>query len=385
MNIPYLNRLSEEWNEENQIVVWGFGTVAKRTMNKLIEDFKIAFIIDNNEEKAGKSYMSIPIMNFDDAKKTYDLAKYKIVVATTARWYHEIRRCLEGIGLKEYFHFCNMEQFITEWYWKNKGKAYISRVDTVVTTKCTLNCMHCNMFIPYYDKTQNIELANIIENVDLIFSNIDYIFYYILIGGEPFLNPYIGEIIDYIFNYTDQIGKLAIITNGMITLKDNTLEILKKYDVELSISDYTVEVNYQKKLSEFTSALDKEKIKYSLNKSLNWCDFGFPSAPFAFKDGEEAMKHMQNCSPLFLGINDGKVYYCNVAWSAMNSKQFQSVNDEAFDLRMQQEDNLEHKERLLEYTLGKVPNGYLEFCKVCGGCGSDNQRFVKAGCQTDGR
>lgn len=382
MEISYLDRLSEEWNKENEIVIWGLGMVARRTIQKISEDFTIPFIIDNGAEKDRKNLESIPVMTFDDAKQKYDLSKYKIVVATTARWYQEIRKSLEKIGLKEFVNFCNIEQFIPEWYWKNKNKAYILRADTVVSTKCTLNCMNCNMFIPYYKESQNVTFSEIRQNADLIFSNIDFIFSYILIGGEPFLNPEIGKIIDYIFkNYAKQIGRMEIVTNGTITLTEDTLKILKKYSVELSISDYTAEVKYKEKLDEFIIDLDKNGIKYFLNKALSWCDFGFPKAPFVFADGEETMTHMQNCSPMFLGINDGRMYYCNVAWSAMKSKMFKSDKEQSFDLRAESEDSIEKKHQLLEYSLGNIPNGYLEFCKVCGGCGSDNQRFVKAGCQ----
>jgi hypothetical protein len=124
-----------------------------------------------------------------------------------------------------------------------------------------------------------------------------------------------------------------------------------------------------------------EGITFYLNKTLDWVDFGFPSAPFSFSDGKEAMKHMHNCSPLFQGINNGRFYYCNVAWSASASNLFHSDNGEYFDLSLLHKDNKESKKRFLEYSLGNIPDDYLQFCKVCGGCGSDNDRYVTAGRQ----
>jgi hypothetical protein len=193
------------------------------------------------------------------------------------------------------------------------------------------------------------------------------------------MNPDIGSIIEYIAtNYSDKIGNIAIITNGTILIKDDVLDILNRFSVEISISDYTSEVNYTDTLRKLISRLDEKKVHYTVNQSILWNNFGFPEDLFSFETDDDTRRHMLSCSPLFLGINEGKICYCNVAWSAMKSKLF-TTEEETFDLKILH--GYEGRQRLLEYCMGDVPKGYLEFCKVCGGCGSDNNHFVDAGCQ----
>ena len=43
-----LNRLSEDWNDLIEIIVYGYGRVSVRNIGKLQQDFQIKYIIDNN-------------------------------------------------------------------------------------------------------------------------------------------------------------------------------------------------------------------------------------------------------------------------------------------------------------------------------------------------
>ena len=48
-----LDKLSDDWNGIKEIIPYGFGWEASRCIDKLMEDFSIPFIIDNNPLKSG--------------------------------------------------------------------------------------------------------------------------------------------------------------------------------------------------------------------------------------------------------------------------------------------------------------------------------------------
>lgn len=112
---------------------------------------------------------------------------------------------------------------------------------------CNLNCKGCSHFsnlVPtpcFADKDQ---FTKDIKQLTAYFSHIHKFF---LLGGEPLLNPLLGDYVKLIreaFPYTE----IIIVTNGLLllSLKEPLLTLMKENRVHISISDYT--------------CLDKEKI-----------------------------------------------------------------------------------------------------------------------------
>ena len=183
-----LYRLSEEWKEIDTIILYGAGIVFKICQNLFEKvNIKISFIIDRDVNKQGTSWNGIPIISYEDAKNKIENQKIVIMTAHTA--YNEIIDLLEKQGKKEYKDFCSIGQFICERFWKTKRKKCLYHVDMAITTKCTFQCRNCNMFIPYYKEQKDFTFEELKNNVDLLFSRIDYIVYFGLVGGEPLLNP----------------------------------------------------------------------------------------------------------------------------------------------------------------------------------------------------
>lgn len=275
---------SDSWQGINEIVLYGLGLVSERCIGKLTADFKVAFIID--QKKRGTKYQGISVLAYEDAAAMIKSEKKKIVVTTSQKVYLEIKNILEKEGLEEYEDFCWVEIFVVEWYWKNKNQINIFQVDTAVTTFCTFNCKNCNMFLPYYKDRQHYSFEELKADMDLLLKNTDYIFVYMFLGGEPFLNPQLHKIIEYAGNtYADRIGRLSITTNASVIPDDHTLHILKKYHVRIVISDYTKFMKYQKTFCRFKETMEERRIPYTVNTTLKWKDFGFPETKFDWGGG----------------------------------------------------------------------------------------------------
>lgn len=361
----------EGWDNLQGIIIFGFGRQGKKALKTLKKDFCIKAIIDNDKSKVGSTADNIPILQFNE-KLSELLFKYKIIITASERYYKEIAKQLETLNLKANNDFVMYKQFIFEWYFRFKNKLYIPKTDLPITSFCSLNCEKCHIFIPYWKCKEDYEITMLKHSVDLYFKYVDYVLDMDILGGEPFLFKYLDEIIKYIGdNYREKIGYLGLITNGTITPKNSTIELIKRFDMNISISDYSKELNYKEKVDNLCTELEKMKISYLRNTDIVWFDFGLPTDDIRYP-GEQAARHMSCCNTIYHVIHEGKFYCCGTAWAAQKSGLFPSSNYGYVDLESSENDSYEIKRKILECSLGTVPNGYLEFCQVCGGFGIDN-------------
>ena len=157
---------------------------------------------------------------------------------------------LEKFGLQSGKDFCSMEQFLTEWFWNYKKKVCLMEVHSTVTSRCTLKCKHCNMFMPYYKEHVGYTAKDILEDLELLFRHVDYIVAYRILGGEPLINNELEDMIKQIGDrYGDRIGNIGIITNGTLLPDEKLIETSKKYNVKFDFSDYTDVVDYKKRFA----------------------------------------------------------------------------------------------------------------------------------------
>ncbi len=373
--------LNETWNGIETIIVYGMGLVASRFIDKMMQDFQIPFMIDY--KKRGTKYRNIPIVAYEEAREELIQKKTKIVVMTSQRVYCDIQKILEEDGMTEGEDFCRIEQFVVEWYWTNRNMVNVIQVNTAVTTWCSLNCEKCNMFMPYYDNSvrHHYSIQEMKDDIDIFLSYVDYLFCYDILGGEPFLNRELKDLIEYIGeNYPHKVGRMEITTNGTIVPEDEVLLRIKKYNVMISISDYTEGLPYKEKMESLIKRLDEWEIPYIRNSMTEWKDFGFPKEPFHWGK-ENVCEHMKSCSPLFHGINDKKLYYCHVIWSAEKAGLYTVPKQDYIDLTQLDCNNLSDRKKVSNYCTGECERGFLGFCMVCGGCGADNTRVIPVGVQ----
>ena len=369
------SKLTDDWKDISELVIYGFGKVAHDNIDFFKSSFNIAYIVDSDKEKCNCEFKGISVKHVDDVKN--DLKNYKIVIMTANRNAALVGEDLEKFGLQSGKDFCSMEQFLTEWFWNYKKKVCLMEVHSTITSRCTLKCKHCNMFMPYYREHVDYTAKDILEDLELLFRHVDYIVAYEILGGEPLINGELADMIRQIGDrYGNRIGNIGIITNGTLLPDEQLIEISKKYNVKYDFSDYTDVVDYKKRFDSAVKIVSDADLRYSVNRSLRWCDFGFPVNNRMY-DFDKVREHMLSCGPIFHGLNDGKYYYCHVSWSADKAKLLKNVSDDYIDLRTLDDDD-RAKEAILEHSNGNMAKGFVKLCKICGGCGNDNTEFVKA-------
>lgn len=372
-----LGILDKKWLQTQEIVIYGFGVIARKCIDMLMEDFTIPYIVDNSPKMKGTFYKGIPIISQEEMKKQGQI--YPIVIIGTIGVYKSISAMLEQDGFAENKDFCIVDLFVAEWYWYNKKQVHLVEVHTSVTTRCTLQCKNCNMFMPYYKQHKDSDVAMFKQDMDQLFRVVDKVFSIGILGGEPLLNKDLADMIEYLHeNYRNRIGEISVITNGTLLPDDKLLNVWKKCNVRIHISDYTKTVPYEKRLQEFEQLMKANHVEYRINSSLVWCDFGFPENSFHFKD---VRTHMMECFPVFRGLNESKMYFCHVAWSAEKCGLYQLKESDYCNIAEIDEKKDEQRKEFLNMSLGGKQDWFLSFCKVCGGCGADNTKYIKAGLQ----
>jgi organic radical activating enzyme len=289
---------------------------------------------------------------------------------------------LKDIGLEEYKDFCIFERFALEWNLRWKNKCVLSKIDTVITTRCTLKCKNCNMFISHMTDQHDLDLSELKKNFDTFFESVDYVYEYTLLGGEPFLHKNIKEILTYMGErYGTRIGKINLISNGTVVPAEEVLEVMEKYQVMVNISDYTHVVPYEDKLNKVERVFESHGIEYYVIPNNTWKDVLYPSCEYHTDNPKE---HMRLCGHGTHSVDGGKLYWCDPAFSAERFLGFAAREDDSLDLDLNQNNHSKFDASLniIKYILGDVnERGYMTICTKCAGVGWDNDNIVTAGIQ----
>ena len=390
------NLFMENWSPDDNYVIYGASKDAPRlieTMDHILNNhnLKISHIIDDNENSkilynypigsvsdvykfdqstyipekfVRKKYnQNIEIIRFEKYLSDKNINRNKIIIASDYN-YKFYKKLLENKGLREDKNFCNYKKIAAIWPYKLQGLTHLWRTDVLLTEKCTLNCTFCNMYMPHYEKQKHRDFEEIKLDIDIYFKRVDYVSVFHLIGGEPLLYPYAGQVIDYVSNnYRKKIGYFFLTTNGTITPKDAVLNSIKNNNIIIHISDYTDHINYGRKFNQTKANFDKYGIKYLIRNDASWTDFGDPKIE-KFKNLEETINHFDSCSAPFRGLNKLKYYYCHLNTSAVLSKMHSDDENNFINLNS----NNFNPEELLKLDLGFPKLGYVTFCKFCYGC-----------------
>lgn len=371
-----LSKLQGDWKNIGRIIPYGYGAEAKRSLHRIMKEFTVPFIVDQDPKKWGQIFNGVEIVSPQvlEHLEPHD----KVLITIAKRRYLEIKQVFDSYRLKENEQYCHLTKFFNEWYQQYRGEYCLYTLHMAITTACTLRCKHCNMFIPYHREAYMASLEDVKRDLELLFTRMDYVVSLDLIGGEALLNPNLPDILKYITNvHGKHIGKINITTNGVVIPSDELIQQLQDYGVAVSISDYTEAIGGKAHVEELVALLTEKNIFVSIMRNRIWCDFGFPRKPWNIP-AEKVRYHMLTCDPGWRGLNDGKFYFCHIAWSIEKTGLYKLKDTDYLDLAVMPTGE-ESKKKILNYSLGAMENEYMSFCKVCGGCGADNQQFVLAG------
>lgn len=182
----------------------------------------------------------------------------------------------------------------------------IPRIAVIVTTRCTLKCRKCASLIPYFEKQEDINYKEIIEDIKAIEKQVDRIYCLELVGGEPFLHPDLDIMLKYL-KKSEKIGVIEITTNAVVKISEKVLVELKDPKVIVKISVYGFN---KKSIIEMINIFKQMSIKYQILRQEQWWDFGQPKD--YKRSSSEINRNFYKCfaSSLCRGLYKGKLMIC---------------------------------------------------------------------------
>lgn len=363
----------------NRFYLFGAGDYGHQFLNIFRDEIEIAGFIDNSEKKIGQVIENIKCYALSDVR----LEKNEAIILTMS----QIARVkpveqLEKAGYQRNIDFFLIEEFISVYHVYKYDKVYFSAMSFLPSTICNLNCKNCLNFNPYAKQFYVREWDQLVKDVDLFFSCVDYIMLFHVSGGEPMLYKHTADLIEYIdTNYGHKIGTLRTVTNGTVVPKDEILEKLSKCNIEITVDDYREAVpRFNDRFDRLIEKLEEYGIKYYINKADSWIDLAPDTTDYSMLSEEELIRHRDSCNQSWEELRDGKIYSCNyAAYATVAGIAGEQDLEETYNLV---EYTSEKKKELVEFRLGFTEKGYTNFCKKCRGFTPENDEEVEPAEQT---
>lgn len=170
-----------------------------------------------------------------------------------------------------------LQEYIKEEYdnFYNKKILNIPQIEFCVTTKCTLKCKDCCALIPKFNSSSHIDMSleDFKSYIDKLLTAADMIRHFVILGGEPLINPALPQMIDYACRQ-DKIFIVQLITNGTMKFNNELINVLKKYNKKayVYISNYSINEDLKKLLKhdEIKNLLKENDIKLQMADNKEW-------------------------------------------------------------------------------------------------------------------
>ena len=341
--------------------LWGAGTYGGRLIEFMRNDLTFKAVIDSDPLKQGKDFHGLPVLSYDEARN--EMPEAKIVISLVQPY--EIRKFLLSEGFAENQDFYLIMDFLPIFY-KAKGKLVSFHANLIATTKCTLKCEACQTYIPRAKNHVNRSAAEMIKDIDLMFSYVDSFLTINFACGESLLNIELPEVCRYIYeNYSDRYLNVGIVTNGTIIPSDDVMRVLSESKVILSISEYVEHKITRKRLIEKCKEFSVNWFENTSCDQGNWYDFGDPNK-ISMTNPDNLKNRFTECWIPCACIYDGWLYLCAVqAWSHAVVGAGTREPGDAFDLTLPKtEKNSKDAYRILS----RQPElGYISHCMRCNG------------------
>lgn len=291
-----------------EIYFYGAGKYGTKALKCFLNEKEISYnfkgFIDTNRS-IGEEHEGYKILPLSYVPK---MATILITVAATNQIV-KIYQLLSKAGYSNIYVFCdvriaNRGDFLLDYAESTAdwGDCVLPQAEMHVADWCNLNCRGCTHFSPIFEHDFP-DIKSRIEDVEKLRSKFTHIVRFYLLGGEPFLNPEIGE---YIFQCRKILptSQIAIVTNGLLIpkLDDEVFNIIKENNVLVSISEYKPT---HLQIEKIETRLQAQGVRYEIRSYNRKQVF---NRPLSLSDNS---RFGQLCiSPICTNIWNGKIARC---------------------------------------------------------------------------
>ena len=334
----------------------GYKADTHRAGQRVGRGFRVSAAFDNNPLIQGTMQRGLNVL---PPNRIPEMGKIKIAVFP--RRYYAIKKQLESYGLREYEDFLYYNFFVAFYNYFVQNKVLIWKASLCVTTRCTLKCKDCNMFMPFYKEPADIPYDILSSDLDMLFSRVDYVPWCGILGGEPLLY---GELLKYlrrIKEYSHRMGEFLIDTNGSIIPDVDVFECAREMgNLRFMINNYNICGKYCETVNELVGKVKEYGISYTL-RNYDWSEY---RRKCAISDAQELKDHYIRCNQPFTSFWNNRFYTCQLPWSAAQCGIGFDDSEDYLDFSDPSVTGLD----IVKAGLGHLPRGYTSNCAMCNGC-----------------
>lgn len=337
-------------------------------------------------------FMGLPVIEQDE------LASYRKdwVLIASADYFHELVGIVKEIGC-EYIgnlawlffncqipleklskravgYYVNRQNYIDVSRQTEANNALnFTRIQFVVTERCSLRCKDCLHLMQYYKNPQNVDLDAAKGPFDRLLRIAENISEIRILGGEPFVNSAMYKVIEW-WHSNSNIRIFRIYTNGTLIPSDETMKWLTYPKVSVYISDYGINSERIKKL---IKKFDERGIKYYVSPYDGWADAG--DLHFRNHTVQENIEifgrcHARNC----ISYMNGALHRCPRSAHAMRLGAMPDTPADYVDIA-----NFKGSDEELKAAIKKLQDRiWIEACNYCDGADLHVPQ-IPAGVQAD--
>ena len=195
-----------------------------------------------------------------------------------------------------------------------KDTIHFTSITLVVNQICSLKCKYCTSYMNEYKgkDRKNFSFDRIANDIDLFFDAVDTVGTITVMGGEPFMHPDIGKIIEKLCE-KNNFGLISIATSGTYPIQPEQLEGLHDKRVNVSFSNYTCSINDKQKELFYKNI---ELVKQSgVNYTVGLVSPEWIVPPTLYdKQVDQALKiERRNSCINYHQLKNGKIHPCDFA------------------------------------------------------------------------
>lgn len=250
------------------------------------------------------------------------------------------------------------------------GKDFVllRRFELEVTTRCSLKCKHCAALMQYFASSPCADAPSpadvpadiIISDYNRMLDLIDWTDDVMVMGGEPFMNRSLADVLDAIRANPEtkkKVGTVHVITNGTMLPSERTMDALAAADVVVLISNYR---ENSRKISELLQALCRKHIRYNVLHHDGWANVQQLIPHEKPLTPEELLELRKVCTVRCRAVYEGRFYLCNFGAYAGKLGAVPYSESDSVDLYTG-----DAKERLVKYFDPAAP--LPAYCSWCSG------------------